>query len=257
MRLGKESSSGFRGRSRGGSRGGHNSGNFRGRPGGRRDRRPREITFDSEARQEYLTGFHKRKVERREYAQAKAVEQERREKLEERRAIREQRKQELEEKMQFAQNLYNDYSILDSEGDLSSNDDQNEDEWTGIDDHSEKVEQSVTPDINSILKKGKSVTQTFESDDEAGTDSKTTVVIEAYDSTAALEFKPRPPVPEPSTEEVLRNSLVKAGFYAQRVKKINNGIPVPPKQKKKKFKYLTSQERSLNRKKEFQRNRRA
>ena len=40
-----------------------------------------ELTFDPEARQEYLTGFHKRKLQRIKHAQETAQKQEREEKV--------------------------------------------------------------------------------------------------------------------------------------------------------------------------------
>ena len=47
-----------------------------------------EIAFDFSARQDYLTGFHKRKVEKAKHAQDRAVKKERELKLESRRQVR-------------------------------------------------------------------------------------------------------------------------------------------------------------------------
>lgn len=47
-----------------------------------------EIKFDDEARIEYLTGFHKRKLQRAKHAQEQAAEQARLEKIETRRQVR-------------------------------------------------------------------------------------------------------------------------------------------------------------------------
>lgn len=55
-----------------------------------------EITFDPSSRQEYLTGFHKRKVQRTKHAQEIAAKRARVEKIESRRKIRESRKAEIE-----------------------------------------------------------------------------------------------------------------------------------------------------------------
>ena len=46
-----------------------------------------EITFDLSARQEYLTGFHKRKLQRAKHAKENAGRRERAEKLEERKEV--------------------------------------------------------------------------------------------------------------------------------------------------------------------------
>jgi ribosomal RNA-processing protein 17 len=53
----------------------------------------RVITFDPAARKDFITGFHKRKTERRKKAQTKAEERARREKLEARKEKREYLKQ--------------------------------------------------------------------------------------------------------------------------------------------------------------------
>jgi ribosomal RNA-processing protein 17 len=46
-----------------------------------------EIVFDSSARQEYLTGFHKRKLQRAKHAQELAEKKAREERIEERRKV--------------------------------------------------------------------------------------------------------------------------------------------------------------------------
>ena len=47
-----------------------------------------EISFDITARQDYLTGFHKRKLQRAKHAKEQAVERERLEKIEARKMVR-------------------------------------------------------------------------------------------------------------------------------------------------------------------------
>jgi hypothetical protein len=47
-----------------------------------------EITFDPSARQEYLTGFHKRKQQRIEHAREAAVKREKEERVKERRQVK-------------------------------------------------------------------------------------------------------------------------------------------------------------------------
>lgn len=47
-----------------------------------------EITFDPNAREEYLTGFHKRKVQRIKHAQEEATKKERQERILERKRVR-------------------------------------------------------------------------------------------------------------------------------------------------------------------------
>ncbi|KAK9374055.1 nucleolar protein 12-domain-containing protein [Lipomyces chichibuensis] len=233
---------------------------------GRNGFRPREIVFDSEAREQYLTGFHKRNVERKEKASERAKEHERREKLEERRALREQRKREIDEKVQLASAMYKEQlhdSELEGSGDESGSKD--EEEWSGIVDSDKEDAAGVTNDLASILKGGDKVrhVQKYESDPTNGDEpndlinGETTVIIENYDTDepnqrnqSGIEKNPS----DDQSEEVLRKSLLRAAFYAERVKKINSGRPVAAKKPKKKFRYLTSQERKANARKERARN---
>ncbi|KAG8624110.1 hypothetical protein KVT40_009086 [Elsinoe batatas] len=59
-----------------------------------------QVTFDPDARQEYLTGYHKRKVQRANHAREIAHKKEREEKIVNRRELREQRKREAEERVE-------------------------------------------------------------------------------------------------------------------------------------------------------------
>ena len=52
------------------------------------DPKVEEITFNPKDRQDYLSGFHKRKVQRQKQAQAEAVRKEREEKLAARKVVR-------------------------------------------------------------------------------------------------------------------------------------------------------------------------
>lgn len=155
------------------------------------------------------------------------------------------------------------YSSDQSSGD---NDEGEEEEWDGIqDEHTSTPSATPAPDtVTGILKTGKRVVQTYDAaftvdnNDEEDEGTATTIVeIENFDvDREATEPKPRMKEFQ-SDEEILHKSLLRAALYAERVKKINNGIPVPPKQrqKKKKFRYLTSQERKANVTKERMKNR--
>lgn len=63
--------------------------------------RPEEINFDLSARQDYLTGFHKRKVQRTKAAQEAAEKRAKEERRIGRNKLREQRKQELQERVKM------------------------------------------------------------------------------------------------------------------------------------------------------------
>ena len=60
---------------------------------------PEEIIFDPSARQEYLTGFHKRKQQRIKHAQQVAVQREREAKALARKETRREREQEIQERL--------------------------------------------------------------------------------------------------------------------------------------------------------------
>ncbi|KAI0120054.1 nucleolar protein 12-domain-containing protein [Nemania sp. FL0031] len=95
-----------------------------------------EIKFDDDARAEYLTGFHKRKLQRAKHAREQAAERERQEKIEARKQLREDRKREVEEHVsqvntalkQAAQAGY----IENDEGESSEED--TVEEWGGFQD---------------------------------------------------------------------------------------------------------------------------
>ncbi|KAK3114719.1 hypothetical protein LTR53_006673 [Teratosphaeriaceae sp. CCFEE 6253] len=61
---------------------------------------PAELTFDPTARNEYLTGFHKRKVARKENARETAIKRDKEEKVAQRKQLREQRKTDLQRHME-------------------------------------------------------------------------------------------------------------------------------------------------------------
>ncbi|KAK1047644.1 hypothetical protein LTR74_017713, partial [Friedmanniomyces endolithicus] len=58
---------------------------------------PAELNFDVSARQEYLSGFHKRKVARKENARETAIKRDKEERVVQRKQMRDQRKKDLEQ----------------------------------------------------------------------------------------------------------------------------------------------------------------
>ncbi|KAI9269121.1 nucleolar protein 12-domain-containing protein [Phascolomyces articulosus] len=57
------------------------------------------VDFDPDSRKEYLTGFHKRKVERKKKAQENYQERLRQEKIRDRAALRAERKRQMEQRL--------------------------------------------------------------------------------------------------------------------------------------------------------------
>ncbi|RDW67645.1 hypothetical protein BP6252_09041 [Coleophoma cylindrospora] len=88
-----------------------------------------EISFDFDARSEYLTGFHKRKVQRTKAAQEQAARLAREERITTRKQLREERKQELEEHVEAVNALLKD---VDGSKDYVESDEDGE--WGGIQD---------------------------------------------------------------------------------------------------------------------------
>ncbi|KAI1115849.1 nucleolar protein 12-domain-containing protein [Nemania sp. NC0429] len=101
-----------------------------------------EIKFDDGARAEYLTGFHKRKLQRVRNAQEQAAERARQEKIEARKQLREDRKREVEAHVQqvsialkqAAQAGYIESEEGEGDDGGPSNDETAADEWGGFQD---------------------------------------------------------------------------------------------------------------------------
>ncbi|KAG5648532.1 hypothetical protein DXG03_003143 [Asterophora parasitica] len=84
----------------------------------------KEVLFDDDARREFLTGFHKRKLAKADAARKKAVEREKQERLESR---REQRRMLRERAVENAEQVESAYHAL-----IGVPNDDAEDEWSGI-----------------------------------------------------------------------------------------------------------------------------
>ncbi|KAK2750192.1 hypothetical protein FQN57_004689 [Myotisia sp. PD_48] len=94
-----------------------------------------EISFDPEARQEYLTGFHKRKLQRAKHAQGIAEKKAKEERLEQRRKIREERKADFQRALDQHRAQMREANGLKSESDDSSEEEErsiDDPEWGGI-----------------------------------------------------------------------------------------------------------------------------
>ncbi|KAK4239125.1 nucleolar protein 12-domain-containing protein [Achaetomium macrosporum] len=90
-----------------------------------------EITFDRDARAEYLTGFHKRKQARIKHAQEIAERKARQERIEMRKQIREQRRQAVEEHVEAINKILRE---AEHAGTTDQNKDSSEEEWEGLSD---------------------------------------------------------------------------------------------------------------------------
>ncbi|KAI1391166.1 nucleolar protein 12-domain-containing protein [Hypoxylon trugodes] len=183
-----------------------------------------EIKFDNDARSEYLTGFHKRKLQRAKNAQEQAVKRAREEKIEFRKQIREDRKREVEEHIQTVNAILKQAQEAGYIGEEKTSGDEVE-EWGGfgdtpalepVDHEEEYIDEerytTVTVESVNVSKDGLSSSKPEEED-----------ASEGDEDTAAKE--------DPQS----------AG---------GNEKSRPPKKKKPKFRYETKTERQLNQRKQ-------
>ncbi|KAF7514159.1 hypothetical protein GJ744_004484 [Endocarpon pusillum] len=90
-----------------------------------------ELTFDPADRQDYLTGFHKRKLQRAKHGREIAEKKARAERIEQRRKLREERRQDLERHVAEINALLKPVDAS-SEAASSANEPDTEQEWDGI-----------------------------------------------------------------------------------------------------------------------------
>ncbi|KAF4824382.1 Ribosomal RNA-processing protein 17 [Colletotrichum siamense] len=101
-----------------------------------------EVNFDFDARQDYLTGFHKRKLQRVKFAQEQAAKKAREEKIEMRKQVKQERQKEVEEHVKAVNALLQEAQAADSDNDQEISDFE---EWDGIEDKGK--EQAAQTDI--------------------------------------------------------------------------------------------------------------
>jgi len=189
-----------------------------------------EITFDPDAREEYLTGFHKRKLQRAKHAQQIAEKKAREERKEHRRKIREKRNAEIQRVIEENKARVRE---LDGSSTTSSEDEGNlskdVEEWEGfpeppaVDYEAEYIDEdkytTVTVEEVDVLKDGLYKVEADEEDqDETGKSPRT----------ENRDVRPAKPKKRVWTQE----------------------SPNSPKRKRKKFRYEGKAERKITRFKE-------
>ncbi|KAH7033315.1 nucleolar protein 12-domain-containing protein [Microdochium trichocladiopsis] len=192
-----------------------------------------EIKFDFDARSEYLTGFHKRKLQRVKNAQEEAAKRARQEKIELRKQLRDDRKREVEEHVSSVKTILREAERagnLDAE-DGTDSEDAGDDEgegkeaWGGFEDPV-----TTTTDI---------IDQEDEYIDE---DRYTTVTVE---SVTVSKDGLNKPAPEEDSDEEKAKRIQEAARTNE-----TKGKARPPKKKKPKFRYETKIERQISRRKQ-------
>ena len=195
-----------------------------------------EVNFDKDSRLDYLTGFHKRKLDRQKKAQEFIREQERQAKIVERKEMREKRQKKADEQMRrFKESMkeVGDYIGSDQEEGEDEDDESatkvdDDDSWHGFSD-ADQPDDGVKP----ILKGSKHVYE-----DDTQVDIEPLEPNENFEYLASLNN-----VKLERSKKVLDDSIERAAKYAKFL-----GMDDKPK-KKKKFRYLSKAERRQNQRK--------
>ncbi|ETN38452.1 uncharacterized protein HMPREF1541_06487 [Cyphellophora europaea CBS 101466] len=204
--------------------------------------RPEEISFDLSARKEYLTGFHKRKVQRTKAAQEAAERRAKEEKRLQRNKLRDERKRELEERVKVVDAYMKPALGEGGSGDIESDSDGNDEadqvsdnqplekidheaEYVDEDKYTSVVVEEVGVDRDGFVRAGGSE----QSDDEPAADDST-----AGDQTVGT--RPTPTVKRKWTHDKPKDAASKA------------------KMKRKKFRYESKAERKAERDKQKAKN---
>lgn len=218
-----------------------------------------EVVFDKDSRHEFLTGFHKRKVERQKKAKKFHEEQDRLARIEERKQIREEKQKEFAAKLEEL----NDAKKFDVKELLKEDNEDEKWEGFGSDGKDEEDDENAASDNDSDNEPLKGILQKkdiYKIDNpealgDAVVDEETTVTVESLDNPnfarvghSSLDLVAQSNnVNLSKSEEVLEKSIERAKKYA-----VVCGVAKPqqkPKQKKKKFRYLTKTERRENNRK--------
>lgn len=190
-----------------------------------------EINFDTTARQEYLTGFHKRKQQRIKNAKEEAAKREREEKIVARKTLREERKADLERHVEAVNATLRDQEDVESDSEELGRGE----EWGGI----------------------KEVEQVDREEEYMDEDKYATVTVEAVDVSKDGMKRTRDEDPGGEENEGAgatssrgegQEEKVRAGALSH--KKSDLKAKKKKKTKKKKFRYESKAERKLTRHRE-------
>ncbi|KND93912.1 hypothetical protein TOPH_01840 [Tolypocladium ophioglossoides CBS 100239] len=178
-----------------------------------------EVSFDNDARHEFLTGFHKRKQQRIKHAQEQAAKQARQEKLDARRQMRDERRREVEEHVETVNRMLRESgAVVDPV--QSEPQEGASDEWDGFPDK---------PDLDIVDHEEEYVDE----------DRFTTVTVESVSVSRGGLSKPQ-----------LSDEEAEEDGDGEDEEAENQGTgPAKPKKKKKRFRYESKIERQLTERK--------
>ncbi|KAJ5497039.1 Nucleolar protein 12 [Penicillium fimorum] len=155
-----------------------------------------EVNFDDESRHEYLTGFHKRKVQRAKHAQENAMKRYKEEKRDARKKIREDRKRDFEQAMAEHKAVLK--RMKEDAGDLGAMEGEKEEEdWEGfeeppaVDYEAEYIDEDkyTTVTVEEMDASREGLLKAAKGEDEKGEEKKTYPVESTED--AKKKRKPR------------------------------------------------------------------
>lgn len=230
-----------------------------------------EVVFDKDSRQEYLTGFHKRKLQRQKKAQDYNKEQDRLARIEERKKMRDEKKKDIEIQLKRFNETVKDITHFNDSDDEANNKDHDESDgnWAGFgddNDSDQNSDENSTSSANNKHNLPKGIlqhTEVYKVDEDqllpesnAIIDDETTVTVESIDNPAVTNAQQADldaiakanNVNLKKSDEILDESIKRAKNYA-----VLCGVTKPSskdKVKKKKFRYLTKAERRENTRKE-------
>ncbi|KAI5461083.1 nucleolar protein 12 [Mariannaea sp. PMI_226] len=173
-----------------------------------------EVSFDNDARHEFLTGFHKRKQQRIKNAQEEAAKRERQERIEMRKQVREERRREVEDHVNAVNKMLQESEVAG--GVEQDTDEESVEEWDGFPDQ---------PNLDIVDHEEEYIDE----------DRYTTVTVESVSVSRDGLYKPQ--VDEDKEEDTKKKE-------AEQAKKVE-AKPERPKKKKKKFRYESKIERQL------------
>ncbi|KAM3456461.1 hypothetical protein MY3296_001740 [Beauveria thailandica] len=188
-----------------------------------------EVTFDNDARQEYLTGFQKRKQQRIKHAQEVAAKRARQEKLDTRKQVRDERRQELEDHVRQVNEMLKASNAAGAE-EFDQSDIGHDTEWDGFPD---KPELDIVDHEEEYI-------------DE---DRYTTVTVETV--SVSRDGLSKPELPGEDDESKQKED---EGADKEEEKEDNPKNRKAPKPKKKQFRYETKTERDFENRKQRARN---
>lgn len=227
-----------------------------------------EVTFNPESRLDYLTGFHKRKLQRQKKAREFNEEQDRLFRIEERKKMREEKQKQMDEQLKRFKETLEIQNEIEEEiaGNKTKEINESDNEsWNGFesdennnkkedkkrkkhssDDDTDSTKNDSDSDSVKPILKGNQIAKDVYDDD-------TTVEIESIETNDNFAYLAKiNNVNLDKSEDILNESINRATKYAKFLGMEEKENKVKQQKKsKKKFRYLTKNERKVNQRKAY------